>query len=264
MRLNTFSIVGHDPSTGMLGVAVSSKVLAVGAFCPYAQAGVGAIASQAYMHPYLGVDGLRLLAEGLAPTEVLDRLLREDPGRDWRQLAVVDHQGRSAAFTGKRTDAWSGHKTGLSYAAAGNLLLSGDTVEAMVETFEAARDEGLPERLLHSLEAGQAAGGDRRGRQSAALLVVNRLDLPYVDLRVDDHPNPVAELRRLFELGREGLFLIGKRISTTREPRGPEELEARQRLSQEMLELQEMLKEKSKQIGLMWETTGRREEHASG
>ena len=244
MHFSTFSIVGHDPSTGMLGVAVASKALAVGALCPFARAGIGAVASQAYSNPYLGVDVLHLLGEGLDLEEALERALEKDPGREWRQLAIVDQDGRSIGFTGKRTDPWSGHRAGSGYAAAGNLLVGSETVAAMAETFESASDEELPERLLRSLEAAQAAGGDRRGRQAAALLVVNKLELPYIDLRVDDHPDPVTDLRRIFELGRESRFLSSKRVSASREPKTPAELEVYQRILLEMLELQERSKEK--------------------
>lgn len=235
MKLNTFSIVGCDPNSGIVGVAVSSKHLAVGALCPYARAQVGAVASQAWLNPWLGVNSLALLEEGVAPEDVVERALADDPAAEWRQLIVVDAQGRSAAFTGDNTDPWRGHRTGQDYAAAGNLLVSGETVDAMAATFEANEDQILPERLLRALEAGQAAGGDRRGRQAAALLVMNQLELPYVDLRVDDHPDPVTELRRLFELAREHVLELGERISSDRTPRGPDEIKERQRLMREKL-----------------------------
>jgi uncharacterized Ntn-hydrolase superfamily protein len=142
----------------------------------------------------------------------------------------VDAHGRAAAFTGAETDGWSGHVVGSGFAAAGNLLVSGETVEAMEEAFTGSAGAILPERLLLALEAGQSAGGDRRGRQAAALLVVNRLEIPYVNLRVDDHHEPVAELRRLFELSKEHVLSLGERISADRTPRGPEEIRERQRL----------------------------------
>lgn len=235
MRANTFSIVACDPVAEELGVAISSKILAVGAFCPFVRGGVGALASQAYLNPYLGYDGLQKLAEGLVPSEVVERLLASDPGREWRQVAIVDAAGRSAAFSGSRTDAWSGDRVGSGYAVAGNLLISGDTISAMADSFEASRDLSLVERLLRSLEAGQEAGGDRRGRQSAALVVGKRLELPYIDLRVDDHHEPVEELRRLLTLAPETMIPLGERISTTREPRGPEELSLRQQAIREQL-----------------------------
>lgn len=230
MKLSTFSIAAYDAKTGQLGVAVSSKVLAVGAFCPHAKAGVGAISSQAWLNPYLGVDGLALLAQGLSPQEVVDRVIAEDVGGEFRQIVMVDAQGRSAAFTGSETDQWCGHRTGDGYATAGNLLFSAETVDAIAETFEANAGEILPERLVRALAAGQAAGGDKRGRQSAALLVVNKLELPYVTLRVDDHPDPVAELRRLLDMAKEHTLPFGERVSSTRAPRTAEEIRERQRL----------------------------------
>ncbi len=184
----------------MLGIATSSKALAAGGLVPYCRAGVGAIASQSFVNPYIGIDGLELLAHGLPAERAVERLTEDDRGRDLRQFAVVDKDGRVAAYTGARCIPWAGHVTGAGYACLGNILTGQQVVEAMARAFEESSDEDLPERLLLALEAGQEAGGDRRGRQSAGVIVVHTQDYPWCDLRVDDHPDPVRELRRVFEV----------------------------------------------------------------
>lgn len=199
VNLTTFSIVAHCPQSGDLGIAVSTAIPTVGAINPFVRARVGAIATQAVSNPYLGIDGLSLLAQGLSPTEVLDQLLRADADREKRQLSIVDAQGNVAAFTGNEAEPWKGHRVGQGYVVAGNLLVSEETILAMAEVFETAQG-ALGERLLLALEAGQTAGGDRRGKVSAALLVVRDQEYPYIDLRVDEHSKPVAELRRIFDI----------------------------------------------------------------
>lgn len=196
----TFSIVARCPRTGMLGVATASKALAAGGLVPYCRAAVGAIASQSFVNPYLGIDGLELLAQGLPAQRALERLVDADRGRELRQFAIVDRDGRVAAYTGERCIPWAGHLTGAGYACLGNILTGQKVVEEMARAFEGAPNEDLPERLLRALEAGQAAGGDRRGRQSAGLYIVGQEEYPWCDLRVDDHPDPVPELRRIFEV----------------------------------------------------------------
>jgi len=203
--LSTFSIVAVDPKTGELGVAVQSKFIAVGAVVPWAKAGVGAIATQSYANTSYGPKGLALLSQGLSAEEVLQRLISEDPERELRQVGIVDAQGRAAAFTGEKCFPWAGHIVGEGFACQGNILAGKEVVEAMAEAF--AKSSGtLAERLLSALSAGQRAGGDRRGQQSAALLVVKEkggyggFNDRYIDLRVDDHPRPIEELRRLYEL----------------------------------------------------------------
>jgi uncharacterized Ntn-hydrolase superfamily protein len=196
----TFSIAARCPRTGALGVAVTTKYLAVGSLCPFVRAGVGAIATQASVNPTFGPRGLRLLAEGLTPQQVLRVLLESDDGRAHRQLSVVDAAGRAVAFTGEETVAWSGHRVGDGFAVAGNMLVGEDVVTATASAFTASEGEPLAERLLRAIEAGQAAGGDKRGRQSAALVVYTTEEYPYIDFRVDDHPDPVPELRRIYEL----------------------------------------------------------------
>ena len=201
----TFSLAACDLDRGQWGVAVASKFLAVGSVVPWAEPEAGAVATQSYANPRYGPDGLALLRQGLAAEEVARRLTEADDGRDERQLGVVDAAGRAATFTGSACHAWAGGRTGEGYAAQGNILVSGETVDALAETFEAFAGP-LAERLLESLAAAQAAGGDSRGQQSAALLVVQRdggyagLSDVLVDLRVDDHEAPIEELRRLFAL----------------------------------------------------------------
>jgi uncharacterized Ntn-hydrolase superfamily protein len=200
----TFSICACDLDAGQWGVATQSKFLAVGSVVPWAEPHVGAIATQSYANPRYGPDGLALLRDGSSADEVVERLTVADDDRDQRQLGVVDGNGRSATFTGSKCHGWAGGRTGSGYAAQGNILVSAETVDALVVTFEGSSGRPLAERLLDCLDAAQTAGGDRRGQQSAALLVVERdggyagLSDVLVDLRVDDHPQPIVELRRIF------------------------------------------------------------------
>jgi uncharacterized Ntn-hydrolase superfamily protein len=205
----TYSIVTCDLDAGQWGVAVQSKFLAVGSVVPWAEPHVGAIATQSYANPRYGPDGLALLREGRSAAEVIEALTRGDDGRAERQVGVVDGQGRAATFTGDRCHDWAGGRTGIGYAAQGNILVSEATVSALAVTFEQNVHLSLAERLIECLAAAQAAGGDRRGQQSASLLVVEK-DAGYanlsdvvVDLRVDDHERPIAELRRLYGLHNE-------------------------------------------------------------
>jgi uncharacterized Ntn-hydrolase superfamily protein len=202
---STFSIVAYDPHAFEWGVAVQSKFLAVGALVPWAQAGIGAIATQAHVNTSYGPQGLALLAQGLSAQESLDRLVAADENRARRQAGIVDAQGLPATFTGQGCQPWAGGLTGRYYAAQGNILVSGATVEAMARAFEGAEGE-LADRLASALAAGQAAGGDRRGQQSAAVLVVRSAggyggyNDRYLDLRVDDDPAPVSRLQALVDL----------------------------------------------------------------
>jgi uncharacterized Ntn-hydrolase superfamily protein len=206
----TYSIAACDLDADQWGVATQSKFLAVGSVVPWAEPQVGAIATQAYANPRYGPEGLGLLREGLSAEEVVERLTAADEGRDQRQLGIVDREGRSASFTGAECLEWAGGRTGPCYAAQGNILVSAATVDAIAETFESSKGT-LAERLLDCLDAAQAAGGDRRGQQSAALLVVEqdggyaKLSDTIVELRVEDHELPLEELRRLYRL-HEALF----------------------------------------------------------
>ena len=201
----TYSIVAVDLEAEQWGVAVQSKFLSVGSVVPWAEPHVGAIATQAYANPRYGPNGLTLLRDGLSAQEVVDKLTSEDEGRDHRQLGVVDAQGRAATYTGKECLDWAGGRTGEGYAAQGNILVSGETVDAMAETFEGSSGL-LAVRLIDCLAAAQAAGGDSRGQQSSALLVVQRdggyanMSDVVVELRVEDHERPIEELRRIYTL----------------------------------------------------------------
>ena len=205
MIVATYSIAACDLERREWGVAVQSKFLSVGSVVPWAEPEGGALATQAYANPRYGPQGLARLRDGLAADEVVARLVEADEGRAERQLGVVDAQGGSAAWTGPECLAWAGHRTGRCYAAQGNILVGPETVDALAATFESGGGS-LAERLLECLAAAQAAGGDRRGQQSAALLVVRRdggyagLSDTAVDLRVDDHEQPVRELRRIYAL----------------------------------------------------------------
>ncbi|MBN1355992.1 DUF1028 domain-containing protein [bacterium] len=201
----TFSIVAYDPVMEEWGVAVQSKFLAVGAAVPFAKAGIGAVATQAWGNTTYGPEGLKLLMLGIAPDKVLEILTEKDEYREHRQAGMVDARGRSAAFTGSKCHAWAGHVTGDGFAVQGNILAGEAVVKDMADAY--LHVEGpLAERLLAALKAGQAAGGDSRGRQSAALLVVREqggysgYDDRMIDLRVDDHPQPIEELERIYRL----------------------------------------------------------------
>lgn len=211
MHPSTFSIVAGDPATGELGVAVASKFLSVGAVVPWARAGVGAVATQAWANTSYGPRGLRLMARGLPAQAAIGRLVAGDPGRSQRQAGMVDVAGNAANYTGSECMAWAGGVTGPGFACQGNILAGPEVVQGMAAAYVAARGS-LAERLVAALAAGQAAGGDRRGQESAALLVVREKggyggwNDRAVDLRVDDHPRPVDELARLLALHRLYLF----------------------------------------------------------
>ena len=207
----TFSIVGRNPETGELGIAVQSKFLAVGAVVPWAKAGVGAIATQSWANTSYGPRGLELLASGLSAAETIERLTSEDEGYAVRQVGIVGAEGQPATYTGTQCFPWAGGRVGEDYACQGNILVGEETVIAMARTFEQMAGL-LCDRLVAALAAGQAAGGDSRGQQSAALLVVREkggysgFNDRFIDLRVDDHPHPIDELRRLLELHKLYLF----------------------------------------------------------
>jgi uncharacterized Ntn-hydrolase superfamily protein len=202
--VTTYSIAACDLEAGQWGVATQSKFLGVGSVVPWAEPQVGAIATQSYANPRYGPDGLALLREGLGAEDVVKRLTAADEEREHRQLGIVDDKGGSATFTGSECMDWAGGRTGACYAAQGNILVSAETVDAIAESFEGSGGKPLADRLLDCLDAAQAAGGDRRGQQAAALLVVER-DAGYagfsdsvVDLRVDEHERPLEELRRIY------------------------------------------------------------------
>ncbi|TET37052.1 MAG: DUF1028 domain-containing protein [Planctomycetota bacterium] len=201
----TFSIVAYDPDTGDLGIAVQSKFFGVGAVVPWAKAGVGAIATQAAGNTRYGPEGLKLLESGMSAKKVVRKLTDADPGREYRQLGIVDAKGNAASFTGKKANDWKGHVVGKHYCCQGNILTGEEVVKAMGNAFENTKGP-LPDRLVAALRAGQAAGGDSRGKQSAALYVVRKnggyagFNDRWMDIRVDDHKTPIEELARLLEI----------------------------------------------------------------
>lgn len=216
--VGTYSIVARDPVTGDFGVAVQSKFMAVGAVVPWAKANVGAIATQALANTSFGPEGLRMLSFGWTAQEVLDSLIASDPDRDHRQVGIVDPQGNSLAYTGTRCQAYAAHRLGPGYAVQGNILAGPAVIDGMGLAYERTQGD-LADKLLAALAAAEKAGGDSRGRQSAALLIVREgggyggLNDRMVDLRVDDHPDPVGELARLYSLW-NGTFLLEMRMAS--------------------------------------------------
>lgn len=202
MELNTFSIVAHCARTNMLGVAVATAVPAVGAMCPYVKSGVGAVSTQSWVNPYLAIEALRLIEAGTSAPLALDAVLANDDAKDLRQIGIVDAKGRAAAWTGKSCTLWCGDIVDTHVAVQGNMLTGGATIGSMIDMFRGTPELDLAERLLRAMEAGQAAGGDRRGKQSAALRVHHFEEYPWLDLRVDEHANPIAELRRIYTIAK--------------------------------------------------------------
>jgi uncharacterized Ntn-hydrolase superfamily protein len=194
----TWSIVARD-GTGAVGVVVASRFLAVGALCPHARSRVGALATQALVNPLYGPRGLDLMEEGIDPAAVVKALTAPDEGRDHRQLHLIDAAGRSAAYTGTACIGWCGHLVGDGFSVAGNMLAGPQVIQETAAAYAAGRDLPFAERLITALAAGDAAGGDKRGKQAAALLIYTGEDYPFLDLRVDDHGEPLQELRRLHE-----------------------------------------------------------------
>lgn len=198
----TWSIVAHDPGTGAFAVAVTTCSFAVGASCPHVRAGVGAVSTQSFTNRYLGPAVLDGMARGLSPAAAIEGALAGDDGRHLRQVHAVDRFGRSAAFTGQNCVEWAGEQTAQNLSVAGNMLAGPEVLHDTFAAFTVNGNRPLPERLALALEAGEAAGGDRRGRQSAAMRLVTTEDFPDLDLRVDDHPEPLAELTRLLGIWR--------------------------------------------------------------
>ena len=203
----TYSIVAHDPSAGDLGVAVQSRYFSVGPVVPWAEAGVGAVATQSFVNVSYGPRGLQLLKEGLTVEEVIEKLTGEDEGKEFRQLGIVDAKGNAAAYTGAKCLEWAGSNVGKCYSTQGNILTGEEVVKRMAEEFESTKGD-LAGRLVAALEAGEKAGGDARGRQSAALLVVRKnagrggYGDKLIELRVEDNSDPVAELKRFLRIHR--------------------------------------------------------------
>ena len=216
----TWSIIVREPRSGKFGIAVATKFFAVGALVPYIAPGVGAVATQALVNPYLGMNGLELLRAGHGAAETLSSLIADDAGRDHRQVHVMDRNGNVAAHTGKSCGAWCGHRSGVDFSIAGNLLAGPQVLEETAATYQAAHALPLARRLIAALRAGEAAGGDKRGKQSAALLIHGEEDWPDLDLRVDDHPDPLAELERLERVSRERFVHFARFLPSKRDPVG--------------------------------------------
>lgn len=210
----TWSIVAHDPAAGEIGVAVSTCAFAVGSRVPFVAPGVGAVASQAFVNPFYGYRGLEMLRDGVAPEDIVRRLTEADAGRADRQLHLMDRDGRSAAYTGAECVPWCGHTVRDGFSIAGNMLAGPEVVERTAEVF-AATPGSLAVRFLAALRAGEAAGGDKRGRQSAAMLIHDAEEYALVDLRVDDHPDPLAELGRLLDVW-GGRFVHYRKVMPSR------------------------------------------------
>jgi len=222
----TWSIVAHDPKTGAFAVAVATKAFAVGASCPFVRAGVGAVSTQSMTNRYLGPAILDGLSRGLPPEAAIEGALAGDEGRGLRQVHTVDRFGRTAAWTGGNCVEWCGSVSAEGVSVAGNMLAGEPTVQQTFRSWNTGDDLPVPERLMAAMQAGEAAGGDRRGKQSAAMVMVTTEDFPDLNLRVDDHPEPLSELRRLLEIWRvEGVPRLGAAPSKAN-PSGITDLDA--------------------------------------
>ncbi len=198
----TWSIIARDTATGAFGVGIATRFFAVGSLCPHAQSGVGALSTQALMNPHYGAQGLAMLRDGVAAPEVVKRLIAPDEGREQRQVHVIDSAGRIGQHTGRQCVDWCGAVSGDGYSVAGNMLANDRVVRETAKAFQGSR-KAFAERLIAALEAGEAAGGDKRGKQSAALLIYSTEEYPELSLRVDDHTEPLMELRRLYDKAHE-------------------------------------------------------------
>ncbi|MEO8558443.1 MAG: DUF1028 domain-containing protein [Rhodospirillales bacterium] len=216
----TWSIVARDKQTGSYGCAVATKFFAVGALCLKAEGKIGALATQALINPTFGPRGLRLLREGRSAADIVKALIDSDQGRDQRQLHVIDSKGSNAAYTGAACVDWCGHLLRHGFSVAGNMLAGPKVIEDTAQTFEAHADLPLAQRLIAALKAGETAGGDKRGKQSAALIVYSTEEYPELDLRVDDHADPLAELERLEAVSRERFTHFRAFLPTRANPSG--------------------------------------------
>jgi uncharacterized Ntn-hydrolase superfamily protein len=216
----TWSIIARDSATGQLGIAVATKFFAVGARVPHIAAGIGGIATQALVNPYYGIDGVRMLREGRSPQAIVSALLAADDGRESRQLHIMDARGVIAAHTGKDCVDWCGHVPGDGFSVAGNMLAGPRVLDDTAGTYAANKDLPFAQRLVTAMRAGEAAGGDMRGKQSAALLIHDKEDWSALDLRVDDHEDPLAELERLERVSRERWVHFRNFLPTRQNPAG--------------------------------------------
>jgi uncharacterized Ntn-hydrolase superfamily protein len=216
----TWSIIARDKATGQIGIAVATKFFAVGAHVPHIAAGRGGVATQALVNPYYGIDGVKMLCEGKSPQDIVGALTGDDPGRETRQLHILDATGRIAAFTGKECVDWRGHLAGDGFSLAGNMLAGAQVLDETAKAYVANESLAFARRLITAMRAGEAAGGDKRGRQSAALLIHEDEEWSALDLRVDDHEDPLAELERLERVSRERWVHFRKYLPTRQNPAG--------------------------------------------
>ena len=216
----TWSIIARDPATGQFGIAVATKFFAVGARVPHIAAGIGGVATQALVNPYYGIDGLALLRGGSEPRAIVETLIAADSGRESRQLHVMDAKGRIAAFTGSACVDWCGHIQGDGFSIAGNMLAGAAVLGDTARAYLAHASLPFAQRLIIAMKAGEAAGGDKRGKQSAALLIHGEEEWSDLDLRVDDHADPLAELERLEQVSREHWVHFRPFLPTRKNPAG--------------------------------------------
>jgi len=216
----TWSIIARDPLTGQIGIAVATKFFAVGALVPHIAPRLGGVATQALVNPYHGIDGVKLLREGKAPRDIVATLIAADDGRESRQLHIMDAGGRIAAHTGSECIDWCGHVEGVGFSIAGNMLAGAQVLDETAKAYIANEKMPFAQRLITAMKAGEAAGGDMRGKQSAALLIHGEEEWPNLDLRVDDHGDPLAELERLEEVSRERWVHFRKFLPTRKNPAG--------------------------------------------
>ena len=216
----TWSIIARDDSTRQIGIAVATRFFAVGARVPHIAAGIGGIATQALVNPYYGIDGIKLLREGREPRDIVETLIAADSGHESRQLHIMDASGRVAAFTGRDCVAWCGHIEGKGFSIAGNMLAGARVLDHTGKTYIAGEKLPFAQRLIAAMRAGEAAGGDKRGKQSAALLIYGEEEWSDLNLRVDDHTDPLSELERLEAVSRERWVHFRKYLPTRQNPAG--------------------------------------------
>lgn len=218
----TWSIVARDPATGHFGIAVASRFFAVGAAVPHIKGRVGAVATQAFVSPLYGTDGLKLLEEGKSPQEIIEVLTARDDGRRQRQFHLIDANGRNAAYTGEICVDWAGHLVDDNVSVAGNMLAGPQVIAETLRVYRQKADEGAPlaERVLAAMDAGEAAGGDKRGKQSAAMVLYRDQDYPWLRINADDHADPLGELRRLYAVAQERFLHVAETMPTRENPHG--------------------------------------------
>ncbi len=216
----TWSIIARDDATGQFGIAVATRFFAVGARVPHIAAGIGGIATQALVNPYYGIDGVRLLRDGRTPREIVETLIAADGGRESRQLHIMDAGGRIAAHTGSECVDWCGHIEGNHFSIAGNMLAGARVLDDTAKAYIANETLPFAQRLIAAMRSGEAAGGDKRGKQSAALLIYGDEEWSNLDLRVDDHPDPLAELERLEQVSRERWVHFRQFLPSRKNPAG--------------------------------------------